>query len=518
MAAAVGRGGADAAAAAARRSSSSPSRCVVGALWAAIAALLKVYRGVSEVISTIMLNFIGDALVAWLLDPAGVRGRSRTTSSGRRPSRSPAGSRRHVERHPDRRQPGRRLRRDLRVHRHLRARRRRLLVRRSTAPGSASTCGRPGCSEPRRRRQRGGRQADGRSPSMLLSGAVAGLVGMPILLGAAHSFGSQDFPSGIGFTGIAIALLGRNNPVGIAFASRCSGASSTCRTRSSTSRASPRRSSRSCRASIVLAVVVAYEVVRRIGVAAEQRRVCRRRSPRRPPPAGHRRRRPGGGAMSLTNERAGVERRRRARPGARPTPGGPVPRTAVYAVVAVLVSCPSPGQLSPAPNDITSSGTVGAALAARRPDPARGPGWPVVRARGRREHRPRGHDGPRHLVRRLRCADTTARGSGCSPGIAGGALGGLVHAVATVTFGVDHIVSGVAINMLGPGIARFLVGPDLHRVRGRRRHAEPADRAAGHVHRAGRVRRAALRRAAPLVPRLRRGRDPRRPGHRACPG
>ncbi|KAB8197778.1 ABC transporter permease [Nonomuraea phyllanthi] len=41
-------------------------------------------------------------------------------------------------------------------------------------------------------------------------------------------------------------------------------------------------------------------------------------------------------------------------------------------------------------------------------------------------------------------------------GLLGGALGGLIHAVATVTFGVDHIVSGVAINLLGPGITRFL--------------------------------------------------------------
>ncbi|GAB2912580.1 ABC transporter permease [Rhodococcus aerolatus] len=37
-----------------------------------------------------------------------------------------------------------------------------------------------------------------------------------------------------------------------------------------------------------------------------------------------------------------------------------------------------------------------------------------------------------------------------------GALGGLVHAVATVTFRVDQIVSGVAINILGAGVARFL--------------------------------------------------------------
>ena len=35
-------------------------------------------------------------------------------------------------------------------------------------------------------------------------------------------------------------------------------------------------------------------------------------------------------------------------------------------------------------------------------------------------------------------------------------LGGLLHAVATVTFGVDHVVSGVAINILAAGIARFL--------------------------------------------------------------
>jgi simple sugar transport system permease protein len=37
-----------------------------------------------------------------------------------------------------------------------------------------------------------------------------------------------------------------------------------------------------------------------------------------------------------------------------------------------------------------------------------------------------------------------------------GVLGGLIHAVATVTFGVDHIVSGVAINIIGLGIAKYL--------------------------------------------------------------
>lgn len=41
-------------------------------------------------------------------------------------------------------------------------------------------------------------------------------------------------------------------------------------------------------------------------------------------------------------------------------------------------------------------------------------------------------------------------------GIIGGMLGGLLHALSTVTFGIDHIVSGVAINILAPGITRFL--------------------------------------------------------------
>ena len=41
-------------------------------------------------------------------------------------------------------------------------------------------------------------------------------------------------------------------------------------------------------------------------------------------------------------------------------------------------------------------------------------------------------------------------------GLAFGALGGLVHAVATVTFNVNHIVSGVAITLLGTGLTKYL--------------------------------------------------------------
>ncbi|WP_433275794.1 ABC transporter permease [Pseudonocardia xinjiangensis] len=41
-------------------------------------------------------------------------------------------------------------------------------------------------------------------------------------------------------------------------------------------------------------------------------------------------------------------------------------------------------------------------------------------------------------------------------GIVFGALGGLLHAVATVTFNVNHIVSGVAITLLGMGVTKYL--------------------------------------------------------------
>ena len=83
--------------------------------------------------------------------------------------------------------------------------------------------------------------------AMLISGGVAGLAGLPMLLGDTHTY-SLNFPTGIGFTGIAIALLGRNNPVGIAFAALLWAFLDKALRPSSTSTATRRRSPRSCRA------------------------------------------------------------------------------------------------------------------------------------------------------------------------------------------------------------------------------------------------------------------------------
>lgn len=50
--------------------------------------------------------------------------------------------------------------------------------------------------------------------TFLLSAGVAGMAGLSEMMGYYH-YMSVDFPSGYGFTGIAVALLARNNPFGI---------------------------------------------------------------------------------------------------------------------------------------------------------------------------------------------------------------------------------------------------------------------------------------------------------------
>ncbi len=56
--------------------------------------------------------------------------------------------------------------------------------------------------------------------------------------------------------------------------------------------------------------------------------------------------------------------------------------------------------------------------------------------------------------------------AGVVAGAIGGAFGGLLHAIATVTFGVDHIISGVAINILGLGVTQFLSKVTFAQMRG----------------------------------------------------
>jgi simple sugar transport system permease protein len=236
---------------------------LAGGLWASIAGLLKVYRGVSEVISTIMLNAIATIGVAFLLRKVAVRAEgSNVTQTAPLPE-------------------------DSRV------------------PGMALV---PGVSREvygllflaiivgvlywfvlGRTRFGFDLRATGRSEtaavasgvkvkrmvmtSMVLSGVVAGLVGMPLLFGQDHSYG-DTFQPGLGFAGIAIALLGRNHPVGIIFASLLWGFLEQQSNALQITAGVSDRLVLIIQGVIVLSVVIAYEVVRRANVRVEQRKVA----------------------------------------------------------------------------------------------------------------------------------------------------------------------------------------------------------------------------------------------------
>ncbi|WP_214109415.1 ABC transporter permease [Acrocarpospora catenulata] len=235
----------------------------VGAAWAGIAGLLKARRGVSEVISTIMLNTIATGLGAWLLTQWAVPVAG-SNNIGTKPIPESA----HV--------PGI-----------------------SLIPGApnkvfgllllAVLVGIGFHLLLNRTRFGFDLRATGRSESaavasgvnvkkmivwaMVISGGVAGLVGMPQLLGSSYSY-SLDFPAGLGFTGIAIALLGRNNPVGVAFGALLWGFLDTSSNILNLHKVSPEIIT-IMQGVIVLCVVVAYELVHRYRISAEQRRVSR---------------------------------------------------------------------------------------------------------------------------------------------------------------------------------------------------------------------------------------------------
>lgn len=235
---------------------------LAGGLWAGIAAVLKVTRGVSEVISTIMLNAIAVTLVGYLLNRYGVvEGNSRHTTdvdgSSMLVGIAPFGSR-----------AGEiwalvvlaaivgvafwfvlgrtRFGFDLR------------------ASGQSASAARASGVNPRRMIL----------VAMALSGAVAGLIWMPSLFGDAQSYGPA-FQSGLGFTGLAVALLGRNHPVGIVFGAALFAFLAVQSNTLTLNSDVPPSVVQITQGVAVLAVVIAYEVVRRRREAAENRAVAR---------------------------------------------------------------------------------------------------------------------------------------------------------------------------------------------------------------------------------------------------
>ena len=236
----------------------------VGALWAGIAGALRATRGVSEVISTIMLNAIATGLVAYLLRKAAVR---EVGSNSLDTKDIPEGSR---------------------------------IPNISLGEGAATeiygfifiavAAGFGYWFLLNKTRFGFDLRATGRSATaavasginekkmiifaMLISGGAAGLVGLPIIFGDSYHYGST-FQSGLGFAGIAIALLGRNHPIGIAFgAFLFAFLDEQSNPLQILVGVSPDIVAIT-QGVIVLTVVITYEIVRRYGVRLEQLRVAR---------------------------------------------------------------------------------------------------------------------------------------------------------------------------------------------------------------------------------------------------
>ncbi|WP_150236342.1 ABC transporter permease subunit [Nocardiopsis quinghaiensis] len=235
----------------------------VGGAWAGIAGYLKVTRGVSEVISTIMLNSIATGITAYLLSTDRLAVEISTNNIGTPPMPEsswvpgiPAGF----------------LGSDDRIFGFVF-----LAVAVGVGYWVMLNRTRFGFELRATGESQTAAEASGVNVrkmvflSMLFSGMVAGLVGLPQLLGSSYYY-ALDFPTGIGFIGIAIALLGRNHPVGIVFASLFW---------AFLSQASgilpfdgiPQEIAVISQATIVLTVVVVYEVVHRWGRRYQQQQI-----------------------------------------------------------------------------------------------------------------------------------------------------------------------------------------------------------------------------------------------------
>jgi ABC-type uncharacterized transport system permease subunit len=264
---------------------------IAAAAWASIAALLKMYRGISEVISTLMLNAIAGLLVTWLLnDHWGVEG--------------PGGQIKTTPILPkDSWMPG------IPVMNWLdQAFRAVNLTSLGTTQNKALgflaiavVLGVVYWFVLGRTRFGFDLRATGWNPSaavasgvnakrmvltaMVVSGAVAGLINLPRMLGETHTY-TEGFAA-IGFTGIAVALLGRNHPVGMAIGALLWGFLARSQLTLDFDQI-PKEIVMIMQGVTVLAVVVAYELANRIGQRTQQRRVgaTTASGPAEPVPAG----------------------------------------------------------------------------------------------------------------------------------------------------------------------------------------------------------------------------------------
>lgn len=121
--------------------------------------------------------------------------------------------------------------------------------------------------------------------TLFMSGAVAGMIGLPFLLADPSFLKYGDaFPFTLGFTGLGLALLGRNSPIGVA-AAAIVWATIEVATRRLGSLGIPPEIGKILQGSFLLAAVIAYEVVRRRNdIAAAEAAAETTRDEHPPPP------------------------------------------------------------------------------------------------------------------------------------------------------------------------------------------------------------------------------------------
>ncbi|HML50278.1 MAG TPA: ABC transporter permease [Propionicimonas sp.] len=236
-----------------------------GALWALIAGLLKVTRGVSEVISTIMLNYIATYLVAFFLKMAAVQVEGSNAISTQVLAE-------------DSRVPGIDVSWLLNTHNEIYG-----LIFLSIAVGIfywfMLNKTRFGFDLRATGQSETAAVASGINVrkmvviSMVMSGAVAGLVGMPLLFGQDYAYG-DTVQAGLGFAGISVALLGRNHPIGMAVSAVLWGYLNQLSNGLQISAGVSDRLVLIIQGIIVLSVVIAYELIRRAKLRLEQRVVA----------------------------------------------------------------------------------------------------------------------------------------------------------------------------------------------------------------------------------------------------
>ena len=237
---------------------------LAGMLWAFIPAILKVKTGAHEVVTTIMLNGIAISLVAWLL-----RNFLKTSEQGLIDLRT--------DLFPEEAKVGS-LFDSLPASVHLTL----------FFPLALIACAivwfllyrtRLGYSTRAVGASSGSAEAGGISIAgtqlkvFLISGALAGLVGMNYILGDRGFLGS-NYVQGLGFAGIGVAFLGRNHPVGIAFAAILLGMLFRGQDGVSVTTDLPTEVLIILQGLLILSVVVAYALAQRFITARSKKRIA----------------------------------------------------------------------------------------------------------------------------------------------------------------------------------------------------------------------------------------------------